>query len=49
MAHFMAMFFNSNKDKGTQLKEPNDYIIKSYWKSDVEQDVDTIKKAFGIK
>jgi len=49
MAQFMAMFVNSKQAKGASLKEPNDFIIKSYWKSDVEQDVDTIKKAFGIK
>ena len=49
MAQMMALYINSNVKKGTPLKNPNDFIIKSFWKSEVEQDVDTIKKAFGLK
>lgn len=48
MAQFMAMYVNSKKAKGSALRQPNDFIIKSYWKSEAEQDIDTIKKAFGI-
>ena len=49
MAQMMAMYVNGNSKKGATLKSPNDFLIKSHWKSEVEQDVDIIKKAFGIK
>lgn len=48
MAQFMAMYVNAHLPKGKQPKKSDDFIIKSFWKSDVEQDVDIIKKAFGI-
>jgi|GEM_PF-5950764 hypothetical protein len=49
LAQMMAIYINSNSRKGTTPKKPNDFLIKSFWKTDVEQDVDIIKKAFGIK
>ncbi|MCW8960205.1 MAG: hypothetical protein OQK29_01495 [Ignavibacteriaceae bacterium] len=45
----MAIYINSHQRKGAPLKKPEDFIVKSYWKTDVEKDVDVIKKAFGLK
>ena len=49
LAQMLSIYINSNSKKGTPQKSPDDFIIKSIWKTEVEQDVDTLKKAFGIK
>lgn len=49
LAQMLSIYINSNSKKGTPPKSPDDFIIKSIWKTEVEQDVDTLKKAFGIK
>ena len=49
MAQFMAMWVNSKQKKGSTQKKPDDFIIKSHWKSEEQQDIDVIKKAFGLK
>ena len=48
MAQFMSMYINSKQRKGSTPKKPDDFLIKGMWKTEVEQDVDLIKKAFGI-
>ena len=49
MAQFMSIYVNSKQGSGAQQRKPEDFIIKSFWKSEIEQDIDVIKKAFGFK
>ena len=49
LANITAIYVNGNRAKGAQAKNPDDFIIKSAWKTEVEQDVDIIKQLFGIK
>jgi len=49
MAQMMSIYINSHKRKGLPDKDPADFILKSFWKTEIEQDVDTIKKMFGVK
>lgn len=49
IAQLTALFVNSKQGKGATLKKPDDFMIKSFWKNEAEQDIDVIKKAFGLK
>lgn len=49
LANITAIYINGNKKRGSPPVKPDDFILKSFWKTETEQDVDTIKKALGIK
>jgi hypothetical protein len=49
LAQMMTIYINGNSARGSTKSKPDDFLFKSVWKTEVEQDVDTIKNIFGIK
>ena len=49
LAQMLSIYVNGNRAKGSSTKDPNEFIIKSFWKTEVEQDVDVFKKLFWNK
>lgn len=49
LANMTAIYLNSNAKRGATPKKPDDFLIKTIWKTEVEQDVDMMMKIFGVK